>query len=216
MAKQAPLYSGADPATVAADLAPLVEFTEQGLSPHALRQLVEERLLPHLMQYGRPQFQSMFNAFPSAEAQYGAEVARNIAAVHARTPPLDLTVKSDADGWAQRLGGIGTTVHVPLLLAVIGLREQPSHQLDEHRDRIIGELLSKLYDLCNDQGVPATCVEVVGQPCRSCVALTDHLIPPSRRYARLHFRIDPQPTQKPDPFGQSDQVRRARRFWRRP
>jgi len=117
---------------------------------------------------------------------------------------------------AQRLGGIGTTVHVPLLLAVIGLREQPSHQLDEHRDRIIGELLSKLYDLCNDQGVPATCVEVVGQPCRSCVALTDHLIPPSRRYARLHFRIDPQPTQKPDPFGQSDQVRRARRFWRRP
>ena len=75
MAKQAPLYSGADPATVAADLAPLVEFTEQGLSPHALRQLVEERLLPHLMQYGRPQFQSMFNAFPSAEAQYGAEVA---------------------------------------------------------------------------------------------------------------------------------------------
>ena len=40
MAKQAPLYSGADPATVAADLAPLVEFTEQGLSPHALRQLV--------------------------------------------------------------------------------------------------------------------------------------------------------------------------------
>ena len=27
------------------------------------------------MQYGRPQFQSMFNTFPSAEAQYGAEVA---------------------------------------------------------------------------------------------------------------------------------------------
>ena len=40
------------------------------------------------------------------QRQYGAEVARNIAAAHARTPPLDLTVKSDADGWAQRLGGI--------------------------------------------------------------------------------------------------------------
>ena len=75
MAKQKSLYSGADPATVAADLAPLVDFTEQGVAPHALRQLVEERLLPHLMQYGQPEFQSMFNAFPSAEAQYGAEVA---------------------------------------------------------------------------------------------------------------------------------------------
>ena len=37
---------------------------------------------------------------------YGAEEAERIAAQHLVEPPLDLTVKSDAEGWAQRLGGI--------------------------------------------------------------------------------------------------------------
>ena len=39
-------------------------------------------------------------------ANYGAEKAAAIAAAHRREPTLDLTVKSDAAGWAARLGGI--------------------------------------------------------------------------------------------------------------
>ncbi|MCZ2203578.1 RsmB/NOP family class I SAM-dependent RNA methyltransferase [Bartonella sp. A05] len=37
---------------------------------------------------------------------YGAERARQILAIQGTTPPLDLTVKSDSVGWAQRLGGV--------------------------------------------------------------------------------------------------------------
>jgi 16S rRNA (cytosine967-C5)-methyltransferase len=36
---------------------------------------------------------------------FGAEIARAIAAANAQEPPLDLTVKSDPDGWAKRLAG---------------------------------------------------------------------------------------------------------------
>jgi len=36
---------------------------------------------------------------------YGEDTARAIAHVHSLEPPLDITVKSDPDQWAQRLGG---------------------------------------------------------------------------------------------------------------
>jgi 16S rRNA (cytosine967-C5)-methyltransferase len=39
-------------------------------------------------------------------ATYGPDVAMAIAAAHAEEPPLDLTVKSDPTGWADRLDGI--------------------------------------------------------------------------------------------------------------
>ncbi len=38
-------------------------------------------------------------------AHYGEATARAIAAAHGREPALDLTVKSDPQGWAERLGG---------------------------------------------------------------------------------------------------------------
>jgi 16S rRNA (cytosine967-C5)-methyltransferase len=39
-------------------------------------------------------------------AQYGADTAAAIAISHRDEPPLDISVKDDAEGWAQRLGGI--------------------------------------------------------------------------------------------------------------
>jgi 16S rRNA (cytosine967-C5)-methyltransferase len=39
---------------------------------------------------------------------YGDSVARAVAAAHRSEPTLDLSVKSDASGWAERLGGIVT------------------------------------------------------------------------------------------------------------
>jgi 16S rRNA (cytosine967-C5)-methyltransferase len=42
----------------------------------------------------------------SWRAAYGEEVAAAIAASHAEEPPLDLTVKSDPAGWAEKLDGI--------------------------------------------------------------------------------------------------------------
>ncbi len=70
-----PLYSGATPDQVAADLAPLLDFQAEGLAPNDLNTLLSERLLPHLMRYDLPQFQSMFNAVPADEAKLGARIA---------------------------------------------------------------------------------------------------------------------------------------------
>jgi len=39
-------------------------------------------------------------------ANFGAEAGRAIAAQHLVEPPLDLTVKSDPEGWAARVGGV--------------------------------------------------------------------------------------------------------------
>ena len=69
------LYSGATPAQVAKDLAPLLDFQRQGLPLDELQALLDQRLLPHLMRYDSPTFQSMFNAFPTDEAQLGAQMA---------------------------------------------------------------------------------------------------------------------------------------------
>jgi L-2,4-diaminobutyrate decarboxylase len=69
------IYSGATPKQVAADLEPLVDFQEQGLSLEALASMIKERLLAHLMHYDQPGFQSMFNAFPEEGAEFGAKIA---------------------------------------------------------------------------------------------------------------------------------------------
>ena len=69
------LYSGATPAQVADDLAPLVDFQRRGMPLDELQTLLDQRLLPHLMRYDSPSFQSMFNAFPSEAAQLGAILA---------------------------------------------------------------------------------------------------------------------------------------------
>jgi L-2,4-diaminobutyrate decarboxylase len=72
---KSPIYSGASPEKVAADLEPLIDFQEEGISLKTLSHLIEERLLPHLMRYDRPEFQSMFNYFPEEGAEFGAKIA---------------------------------------------------------------------------------------------------------------------------------------------
>lgn len=52
-----PIFSGASPQQVAADLAPLVDFQEEGLSLETLEAMLQERLAPHLLNYELPQFQ---------------------------------------------------------------------------------------------------------------------------------------------------------------
>jgi L-2,4-diaminobutyrate decarboxylase len=75
MEKTTRLYSGASPAQVAADLAPLVDFQDEGLPLDALGELLRARLVPHLMRYDRPEFQSMFNACLEEGADLGARLA---------------------------------------------------------------------------------------------------------------------------------------------
>ncbi len=42
-----------------------------------LKELIDKTLMPHLMAYDDPAFQSMFNAYPPAEARLGAEIMHN-------------------------------------------------------------------------------------------------------------------------------------------
>ena len=45
------------------------------------------------------------------EAAYGADICRAIAESHLTPAPLDITVKDDAAGWAERLGGTALSDH---------------------------------------------------------------------------------------------------------
>ena len=69
-----PLYSGARPEQVADDISRLVDFQPEGMPIEELQSMITDCLLPHLMRYDQPQFQSMFNAFPSPEANLGARI----------------------------------------------------------------------------------------------------------------------------------------------
>ena len=60
------IYSGATPTQVAADVAYLLDFQAEGVSLDEMEDMIGTHLLPHLMRYVQPGFQSMFNAFPSA------------------------------------------------------------------------------------------------------------------------------------------------------
>ncbi|KYK28860.1 MAG: hypothetical protein AYK19_05350 [Theionarchaea archaeon DG-70-1] len=70
-----PLYSGASPEEVAADVELLVDFQNEGIPLEDLKNLVDNRLVPHLMMYDQPGFQSMFNTFPERGAEFGAQIA---------------------------------------------------------------------------------------------------------------------------------------------
>jgi len=69
------LFSGATPEEVAAALAPLVDFQDEGLHIADVNMLLEEHLLPHLMRYDLPACQGLFNSHLEAGAAMGAEVA---------------------------------------------------------------------------------------------------------------------------------------------
>jgi len=69
------IYSGASPEEVVDDLKPLVDFQDEGLSFQTLEKLIQDRLLPHLMNYDHPGFQSMFNFHLEEGAELGAKIA---------------------------------------------------------------------------------------------------------------------------------------------
>lgn len=69
------IYSGASPDKVSEDLQALVDFQAEGLPLGRLSELINERLIPHLVQYDRPEFQSLYNFFPEEGAEFGAKIA---------------------------------------------------------------------------------------------------------------------------------------------
>jgi len=73
--KKLPIFSGASPEQVASDLQDLVDFQDKGLPLKEISQLIEKKLVPHLMQYDLPAFHSLYNLFPEKGAAFGAKIA---------------------------------------------------------------------------------------------------------------------------------------------
>ncbi|MBU7012071.1 MAG: aspartate aminotransferase family protein [Theionarchaea archaeon] len=86
------IYSGASPQQIAEELIPLVDFQDEGMPLPQLKKLVEERLIPHLMLYNQPGFQSMFNTFLEKGAELGAHIA--------------LTYNQGVTNWQVSPGGV--------------------------------------------------------------------------------------------------------------
>ncbi|MFW9991710.1 MAG: pyridoxal phosphate-dependent decarboxylase family protein [Candidatus Odinarchaeota archaeon] len=69
------IYSGASPEKVRNDLAPLLDFQDEGMPLNRLEELINQRLIPHLLNYDHPAFQSLYNFFPEKGAKFGADLA---------------------------------------------------------------------------------------------------------------------------------------------
>jgi len=69
------IYSGASPEKVEQDLKILMDFQDEGITLKELNQIIDNSLIPHLVQYDRPEFQSLYNFLPERGAAFGARIA---------------------------------------------------------------------------------------------------------------------------------------------
>ena len=69
------IFSGTSPEKISEDLETLLEFQEKGLSLDELSRLIDRSLIPYLVTYDLPAFQSFFNSFPERGAEFGAKIA---------------------------------------------------------------------------------------------------------------------------------------------
>ncbi|MGU3495223.1 16S rRNA (cytosine(967)-C(5))-methyltransferase RsmB [Xanthobacteraceae bacterium A53D] len=93
---------------------------------------------------------------------YGAEKAKAIAAIHAQEPALDLTVKSDPEGWAEKLNGEVLPTGTVRVLQAGPVRALPGYDNGEWwvQDaaaalpaRLLGDVAGKsVADLCAAPG----------------------------------------------------------------
>ena len=73
--KPSPIFSGASPEEIKQAIETLATFTPEGKSLPEVQQLLNELLIPHLMNYNHPGFQSLFNVSPEDGAKMGARLA---------------------------------------------------------------------------------------------------------------------------------------------
>jgi glutamate/tyrosine decarboxylase-like PLP-dependent enzyme len=113
------LYSGASPEQVAADLAPLLDFQDEGLPLDTLDELLHSCLVPHLMRYDRPEFQSMFNATLEEGAALGARLnlAYNQGVTNWQVSPGSATLEELCCQALCRLFGLAPTADATFMLA---------------------------------------------------------------------------------------------------
>ena len=73
--KQNLIFSCATPSEVEQDLKTLMDFQDDGIPLETLEKIINENLVPHFVQYDRPEFSSLYNSFPEKGAELGAKIA---------------------------------------------------------------------------------------------------------------------------------------------
>jgi L-2,4-diaminobutyrate decarboxylase len=127
---QNPIHSGASPQQVAADLAPLVDFQDKGLPLETLDKLLQDRLVPHLMRYDRPEFHSMYNAFLEEGSELGARLALtyNQGVTNWQISPGAATLEELCCQALCRLFGLEPTAEATFMLAGTYANQQALYQ----------------------------------------------------------------------------------------
>jgi len=69
------IYASDDPAKVARDLEPLLDFQSRGVALEELSKMIDSCLVPHFVDYSHPGFHSLYNFFLEAGAELGAQTA---------------------------------------------------------------------------------------------------------------------------------------------
>jgi L-2,4-diaminobutyrate decarboxylase len=134
------LFSGASPEKVAADLAPLVDFQEEGLHIADLIWMVEDVLIPHLMRYELPSCQGLFNSPLEEGAAYGGEVALewNQGVTNWQVSPGGATLEELCCQALCKLFGLGPDADGTVLYSGTYANQQAMYMALHHRAKKAG------------------------------------------------------------------------------
>jgi 16S rRNA (cytosine967-C5)-methyltransferase len=149
-------------------------------------------------------------------ANYGEEVAGEIAARHAEDPPLDITVKSDPQGWAEALGGdVLPTGTIRIAAAKGRIEELPGYGSGDWwvQDaaaalpaRLLGDVSGlRVLDLCAAPGGKTAQLAAAGARVTALDQSEGRLERLKENLARLHFAAeivvaDAARFQSPEPY----------------
>jgi glutamate/tyrosine decarboxylase-like PLP-dependent enzyme len=132
------VFPRATPDRIAADLAPLVDFQDEALPLDVLDQMLQARLVPHLVRYDRPGFQSMFNAFLEPGAALGAHLAvdHNQGVTNWQVSPGAVMLEELCCQALCRLFGLAPTAEATFMLAGTYANQQALYMaLHRHAER---------------------------------------------------------------------------------
>jgi L-2,4-diaminobutyrate decarboxylase len=117
--KAARVYSGASPEEVRRNLAPLLDWDGEGLDARDLEAMIREKLVPHLMRYDSPGFQSMFNTVLEEGAALGARISLeyNQGVTNWQVSPGGATLEEMCGNALCRLFGFGPAADATFMYA---------------------------------------------------------------------------------------------------
>jgi 16S rRNA (cytosine967-C5)-methyltransferase len=193
------------PDYAAVDLAVRAARADQNAAPYAalvnavLRNIIRERAL--ILEASDP-FDDDTPSWLAARWRktYGEATARAIAAAHRQEPTLDLSVKSDAEGWARRLGGVALPTGTVRLVTHRPVSELEGYEAGEWWVQDAAAALparlmdakprQRIVDLCAAPGGKAAELAAAGARVTAVDRSAERLKRLAANFERLRFEAD--------------------------